>query len=378
MVKMTKTIARAMVLLACLMALGSAVAWADSGAFGGADTETNRDTAGNIVTAGNSVSINQDIERDVMAAGNQIHVSQNTIGGDIVAAGQRVDVEEVQVAGNVRAAGSEVNVTGAQTDGNITVAGGTVNIDKDTEAAAVYAVGAKVNYSGSANYVALSGSQIDFNGTVDGDVLISADSVSVGKDAQVTGTLTVVGAQPEVADGAQADSLDVQLANEDASDNVIVKFLLGALVSLLTMMITVAAIFWLAPKKPQDSLFMLKARTAPMLVTGVVALLVAPIVVAILFITGIGVLLGAVLLCLIVALAALGLPFMSSAIAQRLMHGSKLWIVAIVAAVIAGIISCIPVLNVLGIICGGAYIAGYVLQLLFLKLKARGAQPVQQ
>ena len=115
-----------------------------------------------------------------------------------------------------------------------------------------------------------------------------------------------------------------------------------------------------------------------MLVTGVVALLVAPIVVAILFITGIGVLLGAVLLCLIVALAALGLPFMSSAIAQRLMHGSKLWIVAIVAAVIAGIISCIPVLNVLGIICGGAYIAGYVLQLLFLKLKARGAQPVQQ
>lgn len=376
--KTTKKVARAIVVLACLMVLGSAVAWADSGAFGEVDTETNRDTAGNVVTAGNTVSLNHDVERDVMAFGNQVQVGDNVIGGDAVAAGQRVNVEKAQVAGNVRAAGSEVNVSDVQAGGNITVAGASVSIEKGTEAAAVYAAASTVSYSGSAHYVALTGSSVYFNGKVDGDAVIDADSVTLGEDAQITGALTVVGAQPDIAEGAQLGSLDVQLSADGASSNIVVTSLLGALATLLTMLITIAAIFGLAPTRPQDSLFMLKARTVPMLGTGVVALLAAPFVVAILLVTGVGILLAVVLLCLIAALAVLGLPFMASAIAQRLMSNSKPWVAAIMAAAIASLIYCVPGLGLLGIICGGAYISGYVLQLLYLKLKARSVQPVQQ
>ena len=375
----TKAAICAMALFACLAAMLVPAAWADSGVFGEGDarTETSHDTAGNMLVSGTNVTVSHDVNRDLMAFANIVNVGQVTIGGDIVAAGQRIDVGKANVAGNVRAAGSDVHVNGAQAAGNITVAGRSVSIGEGSDASAVYAAAADVSFSGSAKYAALTGNRVNINGTVDGDVYVSAGSVTVGEDAHITGTLTVVGAQPNIADGAQVNALDVQLASQ-GSDNVVLSSVLSAFVMLLTMLATTIVIFWLAPRVPQDSLFMLQARTVPMLITGVLALLAAPVVVALLLALGIGSLLAIVLLCLIVALAVLGLPFMSAAIAQRLIRNSKTWLVAVMAAAIAGLIYCVPFLNVVGIICGGVYIAGYVLQLLFLKLKARDAQSSQQ
>ena len=348
------------------------VALADGGIFGDGSTEVEHDTAGNLVAASDSVSVTQDVERDAILAGRDVTVAEAAVGGDILAAGQTADISKSQVNGDIRAAGNTVHVAETQLDGNFTAAGSFVDFDAGSHAAAVYATGSYVDFEGSASYAALVGQQVFIDGEVDGDVVVSASSVRIGENAAITGKLTVVGAQPDVADGAQIASMDVQLAEASSAPQRLFDSLIGAIV-LLTMIVTIAAIWWLAPDAAQDSLFMFQARRAPMLLTGVVALIAVPFAVAALLASGIGMILAVVLVCAAVLLAILGLPFMCAAIARRVMRGSREWAVVGMAAAIAGLILSLPAINVVGVLCGGVYIAGYVLQRLFLKLQARSA-----
>ena len=351
-------------------------AWADSGAFGESAEATHNDTAGNVTLAGNQVDVSQDVERDAMAFASQVNVGDISVGGDVVAAGQMVKVEGTSVAGDVRAAANDVLVSGTHVDGNITAAGSTVGFDENTSAAAVYAAGVSISYEGAANYAALAGGQVNFDGQVNGDVLIDAESVTIGEHAKVTGTVTVKGAQPNIAEGAQVESIDVQLAAESPGATVLVNVVATALVTLLTMAFTIAIMLWIAPTRPKDSLFMLQARTGPMIATGLVSLMVVPGIVIALAITGVGLLVAVAIACIACALGVLGLPFLCAAIAQRIMKDASLWVVALLGAAIAALIACVPVANVFGYVCGGAYLVGYVLQLAFLKLQSRKAQPV--
>jgi cytoskeletal protein CcmA (bactofilin family) len=349
-------------------------AWADSGAFGEAGESVRNDTAGNVTFAGSQVDVSQDVKRDVMAAASQVNVGGISVGGDVVAAGQAVKVDGAHVEGDLRAAGNDVLASGAHIGGNITAAGSTLSFDENTSAAAVYVAGADVSYQGTANYVALAGGRVYFDGQVDGDVLVDAESVTIGEHAKVTGTITVRGAQPDIAEGAQAESVDVQLATGPANGNVFANAVAGALVTLLTMAFTIAIMLWIAPTRPKDSLYMLQARTGPMIATGLVALMVVPGIVIALALTGVGLLVAVAIACIACALGVLGLPFLCAAIAQRITKDASLWVVVLASAAIAALVACVPVANVFGYVCGGAYLAGYALQLAFLKLQSRKAQ----
>lgn len=358
------------------VAIAMPSAWADSGAFGESAEAAHNDTAGNVTLAGNQVDVSQDVEHDIMAFASQVNVGDISVGGDVIAAGQTVKVEGTHVAGDVRAAANDVLVSGAHVDGNITAAGSTLGFDENTSAAAIYAAGASINYGGTANYAALAGGQVNFDGQVNGDVLIDAESVTIGEHAKVTGTLTVKGAQPNIAEGAQVESIDVQPATESPGATVLVNVVATALVTLLTMAFTIAIMLWIAPTRPKDSLYMLQARTGPMVATGLVSLMVVPGIVIALAITGVGLLVAVAIACIACALGVLGLPFLCAAIAQRIMKDASLWVVVLLGAAIAALIACVPAANVFGYVCGGAYLVGYVLQLAFLKLQSRKAQPM--
>lgn len=349
-------------------------AWADSGAFGESGEVAHNDTVGNVTFVSNQVDVSRDVERDVMAFASQVNVGGVSVGGDVVTAGQMVKIEGAHVTGDVRVAANDVLVSGAHVGGNITAAGSTLGFDENTSAAAVYAAGASINYEGAAGYAALAGGQVYFDGQVNGDVFIDAESVTIGEHAKVTGTITVKGAQPNIAEGAQVDSVDVQLAGGSPSSNALVNAVATALVMLLTMAFTIAILLWIAPTRPKDSLYMLQARTGPMIATGLVALMVVPVIVVALAITGVGSLIAVVIACIACALGVLGLPFLCAAVAQRIMKGASLWVLALVGAAIAALIACVPMANLFGYVCGGAYLAGYVLQLAFLKLQSRKAQ----
>ncbi len=350
-----------------------AVAWAEEGVFGEQDGEVDNDTAGNVVMAGNSVSVTHDVQRDAMLAGREVKVADVSVAGDVLAAGQTVRVADSRIAGNVRAAGDALVVESVDVAGNVTACGNSVEIGGDSKAASIYAFGSYLAYEGTAQYVALSGQQVQFDGEVDGDVHIDASSVAIGENARVTGTLTVEGAQPDVAPGAQVESMNVQAADEGSVAQSFLASLVNAIVLLFTLIATIAVIWWIAPGAAQDSLFMFRARTAPMIVTGVVALLAMPFAIAVLLASGIGMLLAIVLICLVVVMAVLGMPFMCAAISRRIMRGSREWVVVAMAAAIAGFMLSVPIANMLGMLCGCVYFAGYVLQLLFLKISARSA-----
>ena len=365
-------------LFACILLLFGMASFphsaqADEGAFGDQSSEVERDTAGNLTMTGDSASLAQDVDRDAYLAGLNVTVDGVSAGGDIIAAGRTVQVAKSQAGGDVRLAGSTLHVSSTQIDGNFTAAGNYVDFDEGSQAAAVYAFGNYVDLKGNASYAALSGQQVFIDGEIDGDVHVAASSVRIGENAKISGTLTVVGAQPDVAEGAQVGSMDVQLADSQGGPQRLYDSLVSAIVLLLTMIVTIAAIWWLAPGAAQDSLFMLQARKVPMLVSGAVALLAAPIAVAILLASGIGMLLAVVLVCVVISLAFLGLPFMCAAIARRIMRGSREWAVVGMAAAIAGLLLSLPVISVIAVLCGGVYIAGYVLQLLFLKVQARSS-----
>lgn len=349
-------------------------AWASNGVFAEPGAKSSLDTAGNFFASDYSVHLSQDVERDAALFGSDVSVDSASVGGDILAAGQTVDVKNANVAGDVRAAGNTVMLEDTSAAGNISVVASEIQIGSKVESAAVHAAGTSINFAGTVRSAYLMGENVSFDGTVDGDVTIAAKSVTIGEHAKVTGTLHVLGSQPTVGSKAQVGSIDVSMDNESKSHaKVFSQALINALFTLFSMIVTIAVIFWLAPRRPQDALFMLQARPGRLILSGIVAMLAFPIAALVLMVSGVGALLGVVLICSASILLVMGLPFMCAVIAKRLMSNASHWVLTVLGAAIAGLITTLPALEVAGVLCGCIFLTGYVAQIMFLKLQARYA-----
>jgi hypothetical protein len=135
--------------------------------------------------ADENLVVNEEIGRTTFAAGNSVKVSSN-IDGMAFVAGNIVNVNSTQ--DYLFAAGNNVTLDGTTTK-DAFVAGNFLTVNSST-IRDLYMAGTTmtVNSDLTGNLYAI-GTNVSINSKIDGDVYLAADTITIGKDAVINGTL---------------------------------------------------------------------------------------------------------------------------------------------------------------------------------------------
>lgn len=240
---------------------------------------------GNFLGVANPVSVAGDVAEDATLIGNRVKMT-GTVSGDLLAFGILTDVTGV-VEGDVRIVSGDVTVTGA-ISGDLVVLGGSVDISSSAEIE-----GDVVLYGGSA---AVSGSvggnvigsvrTLTLDAPVAGGVDVHVVHLSLGSNASVTEAVRYT------SSNLLSQSIDATIGGSVLRNDPILSSE-GVTINALIMpfvMLLFSSWLWLFMSK--KTLIKIVTQTAEQLprsaVTGVVSLLVFPLIVFVLFLSVLG------------------------------------------------------------------------------------------
>ncbi|WP_427911594.1 bactofilin family protein [Ramlibacter sp. MMS24-I3-19] len=281
---------------------------------------------------------------DVYAAGGDVRTG-GPIRGDFGAAGGKVALDE-PVAGKAWLVGGSVEARAPVRD-SLHVAAGDVVVDdvvggKLLAAGGQIAIGPEAVIGGGARLFGgrvtvdgrvdgdlhVSARHVTINGDVRGDVSVRADTVELGPEARVGGTLRYT-ARNELRkdEGAVVGSIVHQRGRARGEDQVMVArpfempgpwHIGGGLVSVLSLLACGAAFLFLVPRYGEQAAERLADGPLGALTLGVVVAVAMPIVAVLLCITVLGIPLGVLLLLAYPVLLLAGFLVAVLAVARRL------------------------------------------------------------
>lgn len=151
----------------------------------GVNEVVNRD----YFAAGQNITIDGTVNGDVYAAGGQINLN-GLVNGDVLSAGGNINVNGT-VIGNVRAVGGNINING-KIGRNVSIAGGNIILNPKAEVIGSFtAAGGNFNLLGPVGKsVNIAGGQLNIENLVGGDVNAGIGQLSVAAGGRVNGDIT--------------------------------------------------------------------------------------------------------------------------------------------------------------------------------------------
>lgn len=263
--------------------------------------------------AGEHVSISGEIDDDLYLAGGQVDLFA-TVQGDVVVAGGQLNLEG-NVSADVIAAGGDIELRGTVSD-DARLAGGNVrvlaNIGDDLVAAGGrLQIGPTSVVGGSAWLTAgdvfvdgkvaqelrASGGRVIINGTVEGNVEIWAERIEVSNSAVIIGNLLYKSPHPAmIAKGARIEGEITHEPVEVPVAPLVAGLLFASVVILLSMVITGVALYLVFPGVAERCSKTVRDEPWISLGFGLAVFAGGPVVIILLLSTGVGALLGLLLL----------------------------------------------------------------------------------
>jgi hypothetical protein len=331
------------------------------------------DSAGTAFS-GDSQLVDRSVSGDLIWGSTQLQAQNLTVGKDLIGAAGSFTTHSSQVAGDLRFAGQTVQLDQLKVGGNATILGREVSIGDQSQMRGLYVGAGDLDYRGTAQYVAAYANSVYFDGTVNGDVTLSAQDIEIGPHAKVTGTLNIRSGQtPYVPDTAQIASIDTSLNNPNAIDfvsetraKVAPYFQIGSILFIVVASIVVALLLlWIGERQLYEAHRALRRRPFGQILLGllsVVILVVATIVCLALVLT---IPAGLALLFLLLASALVCVPFAGASLGLAFGKFPRT-VRAIVGAGIAGALLCVPYVRWVVFAFSLIYLIGYLVRSLFV------------
>lgn len=243
--------------------------------------EVTAPVTGDITAGAMEVVVSAPLSGDLIAAGDTVRI-EATVGDDVRAAGRRVDIA-ADVADHVVAAGEQVTLSqGRRIGGFAWLAGARVRLDGD--------IGGELR---------VMAEQVVINGTVGGDADITANRIVLGPNARINGDLFWRSEQrPESRPGASVEGRTIARPMPPVEPPGLAAAIFGALFFLLVLITTGLVLYLLFPRFGEQQAAAARHRPWAALGLGLAVLAATPLVIVLLFITGIGAMLGLILLAL--------------------------------------------------------------------------------
>jgi len=232
---------------------------------------------GDVVVAGANVKITGDVQGYVMAAGANVTVDA-PIGNDLWAAGANVDLN-APVADNVMLAGSSVNISDKATvGGNARIAASSVNI-----------------MGRITRNLQVAGANVALASDVGGSADLHGERVVIEPNAVIHGRLTIHSPNDPVI-SPQAQVLGgTEYVRSEGKNRGFGGWLTGWLIRFVWLSILGLFAVWVSSVWVNRVSDTLKRETGRSILTGLIAVIAAPILCILLLVTVIGIPLGVVL-----------------------------------------------------------------------------------
>ncbi|MFO7286314.1 MAG: hypothetical protein LOD94_01955 [Gammaproteobacteria bacterium] len=329
-------------------------------------------TPHDLLSAGDSVDVRAEVDGDLIAAGSEVIVG-GAIAGYAIAAGRHVAVRE-RIGNDLIAAGETVDIQ-APVEDRVLAAGRSIRLHPGVEVGSAYLAGNTLTIDGDVRDLLQAGAQeVRISGRIGGDVEIGAARVSVLPGATIDGNLVVESNDPpQISPQAEVrgtiDHRIPETRNGDGAFGWAASWLFYTAVLLVLGLVVVA----LTPVWAGRVATTLAARPAVSLGIGVLALIVTPIVAAVLFATVIGIPLGMLLLALYIAALMLAAVFVAYRLGDWLLElfgrpEASRYLCMLVGAIVLALAMSLPILG--GIVA----LVALVLGLGALLLERRGAR----
>ena len=319
---------------------------------------------------------------DYVWFGRNLELDDHKVANDLIAAGQVVDVSNCNAGGSIRAAAQVISIEGSTARQSITVAAQDVRIT-NTKANAIAAAGATVTVSGSCKELTAYAQKVVIDGTVAGDVVVGAETVEIGPNARIKGTLKVSAAQePILKDGAKVGKVEFSQVETDTTNELTDTVeVLGGVFHGLAM---IAGIFgtiivailaeWLFRRHTATAAEMIRTRTGATIGSGVIGTFALPIAIVVLLLLVITIPVSIALIFVLVAMAMVSAGFMGASVFKIAFPKLGRYVCALAGGTIMGVASVLPIVGTLVDVVAFVYLLGYVLQSIYLGMRLEKAE----
>ena len=343
-----------------------------------AEVEADMDSAGTLFVSGDIVSVPSTKFFAGFAAGRSVSMTDAEAQGSVMIAGQEVNIGTSLVAESLYAAGNTVSVRDTVVGGNIYAAGNNVVIGENVSGNGVYAAGSSVVFSGETRGAYLAAESVTLDGVIDGDVRISADNVTVTKNAVVKGELNIASSnEPDISDAADINDYkydQITEGDEDAAEAAskggIIAMFLGMLGKCMYWIVAMAVFGLLLCCFFGDhldrALTFMKERPGAMIGTGIISWLAIPVAAILLCCSYILAPIGGMLMLAYVLLLCAGLAFTGASVARLVFPKMNVFLSAIIGIAVLEVIRMIPFVGLLVGIAADMYLLAYVVQSLWM------------
>lgn len=316
---------------------------------------------------------------DYVWFGRELDLSNSAVENDLIAAGQVVNVKKVTVAGDFRVAAQDIAIKDSFAGQNITAAAETVAVNNST-ANAVALAGRTAYFSGTCDELTMYADTVYIDGTVNGDVVVGANSVEIRENAHIAGTLRVSAAsEPVIKSGAEVGKVEfTQSDNESAGVAGIRNGLAGlaaslavflAIMSVLGTLVVAMLSEWLFRRQTAGAAEMIRTRTGATIGSGIIGALVAPLAVVLLIVFGITLPVAGGVAFALFAMTSVASGFVGASLFKLAFKKLGRFPCALAGGAIMGVASAIPFLGSIVRVLSFMYLLGYVLQSIYLGMR---------
>jgi hypothetical protein len=190
--------------------------------------------------------------------------------------------------------------------------------------------------------IVVADGDVTIRGRVTGDVVTFAGQAILGRRAQVDGDLFYGDEKPQVARGAQFDGKTEKIDAKDFGIGASIAIWIAVTVSTLVLGLLLVLLF---PKAADAVARTFKARKGMVALTGVLALILLPVIAVGLLITVVGIPLGVGLLLALLPLYGLGYIAGAFLVGRLIMSKSSRILAFVVGLVILRVLAIVPFLG---------------------------------
>ena len=250
---------------------------------------------GSLFVGANTVLIDGTVHGDLFCAGQKVTIT-GTVDGDVICGGQTVEVTGA-VGGNIRAAAQSLTI-GSAVKRNVMVAGATIELSKTASVAGELLFAGQTLTDDGVIKGGITGVSQDttVNGPVTGDISLDSDTVAIGTSARVRGNVTYTSdTKATVATSASISGAITQKKPETTESKTAppppasTPWPANAVPGILFYLIVTFIILKLFPVGTTLITDRMTSSVIPTAITGLVTLVVVPLIVIVLAVTVVGI-----------------------------------------------------------------------------------------
>ena len=250
---------------------------------------------GSLFVGANTVLIDGTVHGDLFCAGQKVTIT-GTIDGDVICGGQTIEITGA-VGGNIRAAAQSLTI-GSSVKRNVSVAGATIELSKTASVAGELLFAGQTLIDDGVIKGGITGVSegATVNGPVAGDISLDSDTVTLGASARIRGNVTYTSdTKATIASSASISGAITQQKPQETTtktaptQNASAQWPANAIPGILFYLIVTFVILKLFPASTTRITDRMTASIVPTALTGLITLVVVPLVTIVLAVTIVGI-----------------------------------------------------------------------------------------